>query len=67
MTSEEFKQKKAEQIRRIAAKGRTWIEAEAKEAKAALARQRTEGRKDGTVACIVAEIEDFRAAWKLAA
>ena len=63
----DFKKLKAAQIQRLAAKGRKWLEAEGKELKAALARQTWEGKKDGTAACIAAELEDVRAAWKVAA
>lgn len=66
-TATEYRKTKAAQIQRLAAKGRKWLEAEGKELKAALARQTWEGKKDGTAACIAAELEDVRAAWKLAA
>lgn len=67
MTATEYRDMKNAQIRRLAAKGRAWIETEGKELKAALSRQRIEGRKDGTVACISGQLDDLRAAWKLAA
>jgi len=66
MTATEYAAMKQAQIRRLASKGRAWIEAEGKELRAALNRQRTEGRKDGTVACIAGDLKDLRAAWKLA-
>lgn len=66
MTATEFKAMKDAQIQKLAAKGRAWLTAEGKALTAALARQRTEGRKDGTAACIEGDLEDLRKAWKLA-
>lgn len=66
MNATEYAAMKKAQIQKLAAKGRAWIEAEGKELRTALNRQRTEGRKDGTVACIAGDLEDLRAAWKLA-
>lgn len=66
MNATDYAAIKKAQIEKLAAKGRSWIEAEGRELRAALNRQRTEGRKDGTVACIVGDLEDLRAAWKLA-
>lgn len=66
MNATQYAEMKKSQVAKLAAKGRAWIEAEGKALSAALARQRTEGRKDGTVACIAGDLEDLRAAWKLA-
>lgn len=66
MTATEYAAMKQQQIERLAAKGREWLKAEAKELTAALNRQRTEGRRDGTVACIQGDLDDLRKAWRLA-
>lgn len=66
MNAAQFAAVKKSQIQKLAAKGRAWIEAEGKDLRAALNRQRAEGRKDGTVACIAGDLEDLRTAWKLA-
>lgn len=66
MNAADYKTMKAAQIQKLAAKGREWLKAEAKDLTAALSRQRTEGRKDGTAACIEGDLADLRAAWKLA-
>lgn len=66
MNATEYAAMKQARIEKLAAKGREWLKAEAKELNAALARQRTEGRKDGTAACIAGDLEDLRKAWRLA-
>lgn len=66
MTAAEFKAMKEAQIQKLAAMGRAWLAAEGKALASALSRQRTEGRRDGTIACLEGQLADVRAAWTLA-
>ena len=67
-TPEQVREIYAAKIRRLAANGRAWLRAEGLKAREALNRVGYfEGwANDGTRAAIEGQLEDLRAAWKLA-